>query len=404
MVGEIIVKRINVNKDTYVENIYVHDSKNVVYEDMNNRDLVGARLIMLIIILSWWIYGKYAYLSLRGLIRHKNCNFIFPFIAALFAFANNSNDIYHFIYHPQDCHPFWVIFTISATLNWAPISWLQAYRLIVIAKIYLSRKKYYLISFIAILFSGTYCTFYFLNLNLFKSGKNFTNGCSQDNPGTYTLSVMISDIVDSVFSIAMLCILVYRSINNLKEMHTRNERLNDLVGQGVIELFIIAVAKIIIYPIIIATTKKPGFDCFWDILSVIVIISAFKMVDFPYEQTDFEMRRRHNLRKRVFNFIDSGVGRPKLNDFTYNGMYKKYSKIDIYSYSPGKNNYSINYSLNSSMSTMTTPNINLTDPNSLKAVIKNDAQSTQNYSFNSVNKNNNSFIEKASTNLKSDTQ
>jgi len=385
MDGEVVVKNINVDNNAYVESIYVHDSKNKVYEDINDKDLVGARLIMLIIILSWWIYGKYAYLSLRGLVRYKNFNFIFPMVASAFAFANNTNDIFHFIYHPKDCKPFWIIFTSSATLNWAPISWLQAYRLVIIAKIYLTRGKFYIISFIAIAFSCTYCTFYFLNLNLFNSGRNFTNGCSQDNPGTYTLPVMISDIVDSVFSITTICTLIYRSINSLKELNTGNDRLNDLVGQGVIELCIIAGAKIIIYPIIIATATKPGFDCFWDILSVIVIISAYKMVNFPYEKIDFETNRHHNLRKRVFNFIDSGVNGSR--NSSYSSVYNKYSKMDYNSYNPG--NCSINCS--NTVSTVNNP----TDPSPLKAVLKKElSNNSQNYSFTNNNFNRSSFAAK----------
>ncbi|OUM59728.1 hypothetical protein PIROE2DRAFT_63583 [Piromyces sp. E2] len=385
--------------NTYIERIIVHDESNKYFDDINDQNIVGARLTIIIVILSWWFYGKYAFLSMRGLVRHKNFNFIFPFTAAIFAFVNNTNDIVHFIYHPKNCHPFWVIFTASGTLNWAPISWLQAYRLILIAKIYLSKKGYYFISLITIVFSATYCTFYFLNLNLFSSERNFTNGCAPTNPGTHTTSVMISDIVDSVFSIAMLCILVYRSINNLKEMNARNEKLNDLMGQGVIELIIIAVAKIAIYPIIISTTEKPGFDCFWDILSVIVIISAFKMVNFPYERSDFDLQRRNNLRKRVFNFIDTGVAKSSYNDFSggAGSMYGKYPRVETSTgYSPSKKDiYSPNFSSNysSTNSTAYSPNFNMTDPKAYKPIIKNDLfnNNNPNYNFNSTNANANSF-------------
>ncbi|ORX42554.1 hypothetical protein BCR36DRAFT_587130 [Piromyces finnis] len=380
--------------DKYVETIYVNDKNGHLYQDINEKNFVGARLIMIIIILSWWLYGKYAYLCIRGLIRHKNFNFIFPFTAAIFAFANNTNDIFHFIYHPKNCHPFWIIFTASATLNWAPISWLQAYRLILIAKIYLSKKGYYFISFLAVAFSATYSTFYFLNLNAFNSERNFTNGCSPTNPGTYTRQVMIFDIIDSVFSIAMLCVLVYRSVKNLKEMNTRNERLNDLVGQGVIELIIIGIAKVIIYPIIIATSEKPGFDCFWDILSVIVIISAFKMVNFPYERNDFDKQRRNNLRKRVFNFIDSNVGKSSSNEFLGSSMYNKFPKIETSNgYNSPNKEYSSSYSVNSSNSTAYSPNynsnFNLSDPKSYKPIIKNDIFNNPNYNYNNLNSNNN---------------
>jgi len=249
----------------------------------NTTKLVATRISTIIVIISWYIYGKYAYFCLRGLIKYKNYNFLFPLAATLFAFVNNTNDIANYIYHQSDCYPFWVIFVGSATLNWAPISWLQAYRLALISKIYLSSLLYFIITSMAIILSSIYCTYYFLNLSLFDHAKSDTLGCGVTNPGTWTPYIMVSDIADSVFSLASICIIVLKSINHLKELNTRNEKLNDLVGQGIIELFIIALAKIILYPLIHYTSKVPGLDVFWDILSMIVIICAYKLVNFPYE-------------------------------------------------------------------------------------------------------------------------
>jgi hypothetical protein len=196
----------------------------------------------------------------------------------------------------------------SATLNWAPISWLQAYRLALISKIYLSKFVSLIIISMAIVLSSIYCTYYFLNLSLFDYSKSDTLGCGVTNPGTWTPYIMVSDIADSVFSLASICIIVFKSINHLKELNTRNEKLNDLVGQGIIELFIIALAKIIIYPLIHYTSKIPGLDVFWDVLSMIVIISAYKLVNFPYEHSENSKKGRHNLRKNVFKFIDTSIG------------------------------------------------------------------------------------------------
>ena len=273
--------------DKFSESLVRRDEELNTTDDVVNNEnttmLVATRISTIIVIISWYIYGKYAYFCLRGLIKYKNYNFLFPLAATLFAFVNNTNDIANYIYHQSDCYPFWVIFVISASLNWAPISWLQAYRLALISKIYLSNLLFHIITSMAIILSGIYCTFYFLNLSLFDHAKSDTLGCGVTNPGTWTPYIMVSDIIDSVFSLTSISIIVFKSINHLKELNTRNEKLNDLVGQGIIELFIIALAKIILYPLIHYTSKVPGLDVFWDILSMIVIICAYKLVNFPYE-------------------------------------------------------------------------------------------------------------------------
>ncbi|KAG4093607.1 hypothetical protein H8356DRAFT_999997 [Neocallimastix lanati (nom. inval.)] len=298
--------------DKFSESLVRRDEElNTIDDVVNNENttmLVATRISTIIVIISWYIYGKYAYFCLRGLIKYKNYNFLFPLAATLFAFVNNTNDIANYIYHQSDCYPFWVIFVGSATLNWAPISWLQAYRLALISKIYLSSLLYFIITSMAIILSSIYCTYYFLNLSLFDHAKSDTLGCGVTNPGTWTPYIMVSDIADSVFSLASICIIVFKSINHLKELNTRNEKLNDLVGQGIIELFIIALAKIILYPLIHYTSKVPGLDVFWDILSMIVIICAYKLVNFPYEHLDNSKKGFSNLRKSIFNFIDTNIG------------------------------------------------------------------------------------------------
>jgi len=282
----------------------------------NDKSVVATRLVIIVIVLSWYIYGKYALLSLIGLKRHKNFNFLFSFTAALFAFVNNTNDIIHYVYHPTNCHPFYSIFVGSATLNWAPISWLQAYRLIVISKIYLRKKSCIAVSVISICLSCIYCSFYFCNLSIFDYEDSKIMGCAVTNPGTYTYYVMFSDIADSVFAFGALTFLIFRSVRNLKELNTRNERLNDLVGQGVLELLIIAFAKIIIYPMIALTSYIPAFDIFWDILSIVVIICAYNLVNFPYEHCD---EYRYSFRRGVFGLLESSV------NHSQNGTSSRYS-------------------------------------------------------------------------------
>jgi len=311
---------INIDATENFSESLVRRDEELVIKDDNATKEIATRISTIMVILSWYIYGKYAYFCIRGLIRHKNFNFLFPLAATLFAFANNTNDIANYIYHQVDCYPFWLIFVGSATLNWAPISWLQAYRLILIAKIYLPKFTAFVISTLAIILSSIYCTFYFLNLSLFDYTKTDAIGCAVTNPGTWTPYIMVSDIADSVFSLASICVIVFKSINHLKELNTRNEKLNDLVGQGIIELFIIAIAKIVIYPLIHYTSSIPGLDVFWDILSIIVIICAYNLVNFPYEHADDSKKGRHNLRKNIFNFIDTNIGSNSQNASSINSI------------------------------------------------------------------------------------
>jgi len=314
--------------ENFSESLVRRDEEPLTTDD-NTTSVIATRISTIVVILSWYIYGKYAYFCLRGLIRHKNFNFLFPLAATLFAFANNTNDIANYIYHQFDCYPFWLIFVASATLNWAPISWLQAYRLALIAKIYLPKFTAFIIITLAVIFSSIYCTFYFLNLSLFDYTKTDAIGCAVTNPGTWTPYIMVSDIADSVFSLASICIIVFKSINHLKELNTRNEKLNDLVGQGIIELFIIAIAKIVIYPLIHYTSAIPGLDVFWDVLSIIVIISAYKLVNFPYEHADNSKKGRHNLRKNVFNFIDTNIGNGSSNGSSNESFNKSMRKSTV---------------------------------------------------------------------------
>lgn len=274
-------------KENIIDNIIESPSKRDVGLDfINNNENIATRISTIVVILSWYIYGKYALLCLKGLIRYGNFNFLFPLTAALFAFVNNSNDMANYIYRFTDCYPFFLIFFTSATLNWAPISWLQAYRLAVISRIYLSKINSWIITALAVILSCIYCTFYFLNLYNFHYIKSDIIGCSVTNPSQWVLYLMISDIADSVFSLASLCFIVFNSIRHLKELNQRNERLNDLVGQGILELIIIALAKITIYPMIHITSTIPGLDVFWDFLSIVVIISAYNLVNFPYEHVN----------------------------------------------------------------------------------------------------------------------
>jgi len=293
------------NKDNnYSESLNKDDDmKNGDNFTDNNTILIVTRISTIIVIISWYIYGKYAFYCLKGLIKHKNLNFLFPLTASLFAYANNSNDIVNYIYHQSDCYKFWLVFIISGTLNWAPISWLQAYRLAIISKIYLPKVVAITITTFAIIFSCAYCTFYFLNLSLFDYTMSDTIGCSVINPGTWTTYTMVADIIDSVFSMTAICTIIIMSLIDIKGLHTGNDKLNNLVEQGIIELIIIATSKLIIYPLIRISSSVPGLDIFWDILSIIVIICAYNLVNFPYKHCND--LKGNAIKKNKYNFFNS---------------------------------------------------------------------------------------------------
>ncbi|ORX45932.1 hypothetical protein BCR36DRAFT_357512 [Piromyces finnis] len=289
--------------NSILENLLQKRSKDKVLEFDNSNQTVALRIISIGIVISCYIYFKYTIKSAVGYIQHKNLNFLFPFVAAAFAFANNANDIAHFIYHPDNCYIFYTLFKASATLNWAPLSWLTTFRLSLISKIYLSKSKFYFITIISIILSALYCGSYFLNLNQFKYEFVEFMGCGVTNDSKYIYFVMIFDIIDSLFSLGAICIIIYNALKNLKELNTKNEKLSNLVSEGILELIIITIAKIIIYPLISVTSYQPAFDIFWDVLSVTIIYFSYQMVNFPYQNNQMEK----NIGRKLFSFIGSKI-------------------------------------------------------------------------------------------------
>ncbi len=81
------------------------DKRNKIEGD-NSIDIIALRIIIIGVINSCYIYGKYSIKLAYKFIQYRNLNFIFPLIAGSFAFANNVNDIAHYIYHPDDCRLF----------------------------------------------------------------------------------------------------------------------------------------------------------------------------------------------------------------------------------------------------------------------------------------------------------
>jgi len=305
-----------------IKNSLQKKNESKVFSIDNSTEIVALRIISVGVIISCYIYFKYTIKSAAGFIQHKNLNFLFPLVAAAFAFANNANDIFHYIYHPEDCYIFYSLFKASATLNWAPLSWLKTFRLSLISKIYLSKPKFYFITVISAILSTLYCVSYFLNLNQFSYELVEFTGCGVTNNSKYIYQVMAFDIVDSIFSLGAISIIIYNAIKSLRELNTKNEKLNNLVSEGIFELIIITIAKIIIYPLIAITSYQPSFDIFWDVLSVIIICFSYRMVNFPYQNNPKEK----NLGRKFFSFVGSKVKSIKTmiststnnNDIDYN--------------------------------------------------------------------------------------
>jgi len=295
----------------------------------NSAEIISLRIISIGIIISCYIYFKYLFKSTTGLIEHRNLNYIFPLTSALFAFVNNANDIAHYIYHPKDCYIFYTIFRSSASLKWPPISWLQTFRLSLTSRIYLSKWKFYYVTIISIIFSTLYCLCYFLNLNQFTYTEVEFTGCGVANDSKYIYHVMAFDIIDSFFSLGAICVIIYNAVKNLRELNTKNEKLNNLVSEGLLELIVITLAKIIIYPLIAMTSYQPSFDVFWDILSVIVISCSYRMVNFPYQCNPKEKC----FGRKLFGYVETRVNHVK-------NMMPRYSHDD--------DNNSTTYSLNKS--------------------------------------------------------
>jgi len=300
---------------------------------------VALRIISVGVIICCYIYGKYTIKSAYKFILHRNLNFIFPLVAGSFAFANNVNDIVHYIYHPEDCSIFFVIFKASSTLNWPPISWLKTYRLSLISKIYLRKRRFYFITIVSVIFSTLYCLCYFLNLGQYKYIKVELTGCGVTNDSKYIYHVMAFDIIDSIFSLGAICIIIYNAIINLRELNTKNEKLNNLVSEGILELIVITISKIVIYPLISITSYLPAFDVFWDILSVISINCSYRMVNFPYMSNC----REKNFGRKIFSFIGSKMKNIKT----------------FISTNDSKSNISTNY--NSNLNNLSTPSIIIDD-------------------------------------------
>ncbi|KAG4087156.1 hypothetical protein H8356DRAFT_1731377 [Neocallimastix lanati (nom. inval.)] len=263
------------------------------------REPLQARIVMTVIIMSDCIYLWYLVKCARKYKLTKDWRFFFPFIAALFAFANNFNDIVSFIISEgSDCKIFLLIFKVTALLNWTPISWLQTIRLMTFTKVFYSKRTFIIITVINVTLSLGYSICYYLNWG------NFTEkviGVETDrfmfcspaqkpieghDSSFYTTLVMYFDLADSIFSFSVLVYTTYMALDNIKHLKFHHAKIKRMEEEGLIQLIVLTIGKISLYPIMIYLVKKQLTigDIVWDTLSIIVIICAFRLVNVKYKR------------------------------------------------------------------------------------------------------------------------
>jgi len=264
-------------------------------DDLAERKDQQARIIMTFIVMSDFLYGWYLIKSFNKYLKTKDWRFFFPLVAALSAFMNNINDIIYFLFYEfsdNNCEFFLKMFKYTALFNWTPISWLQTFRLISFTKIFYNKKFYYMISAINIFLSGAYSISYYFNLFNFESLnlKEDTDRfmfCSvkQKEGHDYTNYVMLSDVCDSAFSLGVLVFTAYMALDSVQHLKFHHAKIKRMVEEGLIQLIILTISKIVCYSVMYYLMKKNLMivDIVWDILSVIVIICAYRLVNVRYK-------------------------------------------------------------------------------------------------------------------------
>ncbi|OUM66825.1 hypothetical protein PIROE2DRAFT_5804 [Piromyces sp. E2] len=261
-----------------------------------------ARINMTFIIMSDYYYVVYLVKSFYKFLTTKDWRFFFPIVASFSAFMNNINDILYFLLYEyigvKGCETFLFFFRATASLNWTPISWLQTIRLVSFTKVFYKKSVYYTISAINIFLSGAYTISYYLNLLNFKekdigeetnkfmfcsveqAKKNLFNGI------TYTQYVMIFDVCDSTFSLGVLVFTAYMALDSVTHLKFHHAKIKRMVDEGLIQLVVLTVSKITCYTLMYYLQKKELMieDIVWDILSVIVIICSFRLVNVRYSR------------------------------------------------------------------------------------------------------------------------
>jgi len=269
-------------------------------EDLDQS--LQARINMTFIIMSDYFYAVYLVKSFYKFLTTKDWRFFFPIVAAFSAFMNNINDIIYFLlyeyFEGTNCKTFLNYFVTTATLNWTPISWLQTIRLISFTKVFYKKSVYYMISAINIILSAAYTISYYNNLfnftdtNIGESTNKFMF-CSVKQKESKiptkispTQYVMIFDVCDSTFSLGVLVFTAYMALDSIAHLKFHHAKIKRMVDEGLVQLIVLTVSKIVCYSLMFYLQKKGLMieDIIWDILSVIVIICSYRLVNVRYSR------------------------------------------------------------------------------------------------------------------------
>ncbi|OUM66824.1 hypothetical protein PIROE2DRAFT_5803 [Piromyces sp. E2] len=241
-----------------------------------------------------WYFVK----GFNKILKTRDWRFAFPLVAAFFAFCNNLNDIFSFLFSERhySCETFMILFRITAAFNWTPISWLQAIRLISFTRVFYKKSIFLIITAINVLFSALYTLFYYLNLlnfNVVEIGESTDKFmfCSikQDEINLpviqdYTKGVMIFDICDSTFSLSVLLVTALMALDKTEHLKFHHAKIKRMIEEGLIQFIILTISKIGLYSVMFYFVDYMIVDIVWDILSVIVIICSFRLVNVKYKR------------------------------------------------------------------------------------------------------------------------
>jgi len=286
-------------------------------EKIEPSKVIKTEFIMVVV--SNTVYLVMILKSLSRLKATKDWHFLFLLTAASFAFMNNTNDIYFRIVAPIsgtfNCETYFLkIFIFSATLNWVPISYYQVTRLYRICINYYKRNWYYGIVILSSALSILYSVMYFLNLSEFTSNKSSFEGCVVSNNAKYTRFVELTDILDTAFSLMVVIVTLFVSLNNLKRYKLRHLRIKSILDENFILFFILVLAKIVLYTIIEKRAKQPGGDIWWDGLSVIVLICCYRLLNLKPRLNEKLEETNNKNKKNLFNDLsDLDINNPSKN-------------------------------------------------------------------------------------------
>eukprot|EP00833_Pecoramyces_ruminatium_P000435 jgi/Orpsp1_1/1174467/evm.model.c7180000050238.1 len=150
-----------------------------------------------------------------------------------------------------------------------------------------------MISTINVLLSGAYTISYYLNLFNFKGVNIMVETdrfmfCSveQKEGHDYTRYVMLTDVCDSAFSLGVLVFTAYMALDSIQHLKFHHAKIKRMVEEGLIQLIILTLSKIVCYSVMYYLMKEKLMvvDIVWDILSVIVIICAYRLVNVRYKR------------------------------------------------------------------------------------------------------------------------